>query len=69
LEALVEVLDEGFDGVFDLLGGTVNSAPAMFSVSRANQRSTRLSHEAELGVTCRWKRGRLASQLRIVCVL
>jgi hypothetical protein len=37
-----------------------------FSVSAANQRSTRLSHEAEVGVKWRWKRGRLASQLRIV---
>jgi hypothetical protein len=26
-------------------------------VSSANQRSTRLSQEAEVGVKCRWKRG------------
>ena len=28
-----------------------------FSVSRANQRSTRLSQDALVGVKCRWKRG------------
>jgi hypothetical protein len=31
-------------------------------VIRANQRSTRLSHEALVGVKCRWKRGWAASQ-------
>ena len=40
-----------------------------FSVNSANQRSTRLSQEAEVGVKCRWKRGRLASQRRIPWVL
>ena len=34
---------------------------ALSSRSR-NHRSTRLSHELEVGVKCRWKRGCLASQ-------
>ena len=33
-----------------------------FSVKAANQRSTRFSQLAEVGVKCRWKRGRLSSQ-------
>ena len=33
-----------------------------FSVSAANQRSTRLIQEAPVGVKCRWKRGCRASQ-------
>ena len=32
------------------------------SVSSANHRSTRLSHDEYVGVKCRWKRGRFASQ-------
>jgi hypothetical protein len=33
------------------------------AVMRPNQRSTRLSHEALVGVKCRWKRGCAASLL------
>jgi hypothetical protein len=34
-------------------------------VRAANQRSTRLIHDALVGVKCTWKRGRFASHLRI----
>ncbi len=40
-----------------------------FSVSRANQRSTRLSHDGPVGVKCRCKRGRLASHRPMSAVL
>ena len=39
------------------------------SVSSRNQRSTRLSHDDEVGVKCRWNRGCLSSQLADVFVL
>jgi hypothetical protein len=34
------------------------------SVNSRNQRSTRLSHDEEVGVKCRWNRGCFSSQLR-----
>src|SRR5437870_13204365 len=40
-----------------------------FSVSAANQRSTRLIHEELVGVKCRWKRGWRSSQRWIAGVL
>src|SRR5213083_590749 len=40
-----------------------------FSVSAANQRSTRLIHEELVGVKCRWKRGWRVSQRWIAGVL
>ncbi len=40
-----------------------------FSVRSPNQRSTRFSHEALVGVKCAWNRGRLASHRRISAVL
>jgi len=38
-------------------------------VSSANQRSTRFSQLAEVGVKCRWKRGWRSSQVLIAGVL
>jgi hypothetical protein len=38
-------------------------------VSSANQRSARLSHDALVGVKCRWKRGCLTSHSLIAGVL
>ena len=40
-----------------------------FVVNRANQRSTRLNHDAYVGVKWTWNRGRLANQFRISGVL
>ena len=34
----------------------------LLSVSSRNQRSTRFSHDEEVGVKCRWNRGCLSSQ-------
>src|SRR5208283_3917672 len=44
--------------------GTLVKTPRRMrlSVSSRNQRSTRLSHQAEVGVKCRWKRGCWANQ-------
>ena len=39
------------------------------SVSSANSRSTRFSHDPYVGVKCTWNRGRLANQRRIAGVL
>jgi hypothetical protein len=51
--------------------GTLGKTPrrSAFSVSSRNQRSTRFSQELLVGVKCRWKRGRLASQRLIIGVL
>jgi hypothetical protein len=39
------------------------------AVSSANQRSTRFSHDAEIGVKCTWKRGWASSHRWIAGVL
>src|ERR1700704_2807631 len=39
------------------------------SVSSRNQRSTRLSHDEEVGVKCSWNRGCLSSQARTLSCL
>ena len=50
------------DGVLELAGAAVRAAPKLFLGQRREHRSTRLSHEAPVGVKCRWKRGSRNSQ-------
>ena len=57
----VEVFLDGGDEVGH---GMKYPARSALSVSSRNQRSTRLSHDEEVGVKWRWNRGCLASQFR-----
>jgi hypothetical protein len=51
-------------GVEDVLVDGIDRLQNVLSVRSRNQRSTRLSHELEVGVKWKWKRGCLASQAR-----
>jgi hypothetical protein len=61
--------DVAADCLLQLSRAAVDASTELFSVSAANQRSTRLIHEAPVGVKCRWKRGWRASQRWIAGVL
>src|SRR5213593_380853 len=50
------------DGVLQLSRAAVDAAAELFFGERREPRSTRLIHEAPVGVKCRWKRGWRASQ-------
>src|SRR5881397_3795553 len=57
------------DGVLQLSRAAVDAAAELFFGERREPRSTRLIHEAPVGVKCRWKRGWRASQRWIAGVL
>src|SRR6266511_672006 len=52
-----------YSSIAALSSGTLRNTPRRIalSVSSRNHRSTRFNHDEEVGVKCRWKRGRLAS--------
>ena len=53
------------DGRFQLTAALMHAASQLLLRNNANHLSTRFSQDAPVGVKCRWKRGRLANQLRI----
>ena len=57
------------NGLLELPGRTMRAAADVLSVSVANQRSTWLSHDAEVGVKWTWNLGLRANQALIVGVL
>ena len=65
----VVVLDEATDSLFQFFGGAMGAAAKLLFSQCCEPAFHQLSHEAEVGVKWRWKRGRLASQLRINWVL
>ena len=58
---LVMRVDIVSNGRFEFASAAEYASPNLFSVSSANQRSTKLIQEAPVGVKCRWKRGRLSN--------
>ena len=62
---IVRMGDISHDGGPERLCTAMHAAPQLFSVSKPNQRSTRLSQEALVGVKCTWKRGRLSNHGRV----
>ena len=53
LGVTVAVVDVVPDGVFQLFGGSMDASPELLFGKVANHRSTRFSHEADVGVKCR----------------
>ena len=45
------------DGVLQFAGAAMDAAAQLFFGETCEPRSTRLSHDAPVGVKCRWKRG------------